>query len=702
MRPWLTPFVLAALMISCLGVSPVRADSIRYAVIANGERVGHLVVDQVGSTVDIDYHVDNNGRGPKHKEHVVLGLGGVPKLWTIEGVSLFGARVDERFEQGDGVLRWRSQADSGERPAATPSLYVANDDSPWSLALYANVLKAAPEQSLEVTPGGRLTLTTVRSQTFGPDALPVTIYRLTGLELQPGYVMLDQAGQLVAEFSGGQVTVREGLEAAAPELLQMTAALEGERIHALQAQLAHTFDAPVRIRNVRIFQPQTGRLSPLSSVTVFGDRITAIVPEPDTPTAGGDYEIDGQGGTLSPGLHDMHSHSTLQTGLFYLGAGVTSIRDMGNGNSFLLNLTRDIDQGVAPGPRIVRDGMLEGRSPYSVRTGLLADTLDEALEDVRWYGQRGYRQIKIYNSLHPDWVAPVAQEAHRLGMGVTGHVPAFVTPDQAIEAGYGEIAHINQLMLGWLLQPGEDSRTTLRLTGMARAADLDLSSLPVRRTIALMQEKGVALDTTAVALEVLMLSRAGEVPPSAVGYVDHMPIGYQRYRRRSFVDIESPAVDQTYKAAFQKLLDTLKLLHDSGVQLLPGTDAGTGFTVHRELELYVKAGLTPAEALSLGTLRAEQYLGRDQSLGSIERGKLADFFLVPGDPTQDIGAIREIRMVMKGGVIYFPSEIHQALGIRPFADPVVIRPPTAPEDVSTGTAGDSFLFGEGMDDDHGH
>jgi len=702
MRFWLTQLVLAAACLGPLGAAPAWAESQRYVVIAAGETVGRLVVDQTGSTVDIDYYVDNNGRGPKHREHLVLGEGGIPQLWTIEGVSLFGARVDERFEQADGVLRWRSQADEGERPAATPSLYVANDDSPWSLALYANVLKAAPDQSLEVTPGGRLTLTKVRSQTFGPGALPVTIYRLTGLQLQPGYVMLDEAGRLVADFSGGAVTVREDLAANAPELMRMTGALEGERIHALQTLLAHRFDAPVRIRNVRIFQPRTGDLSVRSSVTVFGDRIAAIVPEPDVPTDVSDYEIDGQGGTLVPGLHDMHAHNTLQTGLFYLGAGVTSVRDMGNSNAFLLNLTRDIDQGLAPGPRIVRDGMLEGRSPYSVRTGLLADTLDEALEDVRWYGQRGYRQIKIYNSLHPEWVAPVAQEAHRLDMGVTGHVPAFVTPDQAIEAGYGEISHINQLMLGWLLQPGEDSRTTLRLTAMARAADLDLSSLPVRRTIALMQEHDVALDTTAVALEVLMLSRAGEPAPSSIGYVDHMPIGYQRYRRRSFVDIDSPAVDQSYKAAFETLLDTLKLLHDSGVQLLPGTDAGTGFTVHRELELYVRAGLTPAEALSLGTLKAEQYMGRDQSLGSIERGKLADFFLVPGDPTRDINAIRQIRMVMKGGALYFPSEIHQALGIRPFADPVVVTPPKAPEDTTATGAGESFLFGEGMDEDHGH
>ena len=87
--------------------------------------------------------------------------------------------------------------------------------------------------SNDVTPGGRLTLTAVRSQAFGPNALTVTIYRLTGLELQPGYVMLDDAGRMVAEFSGSQITVREGLEATAPELMRMTAALEGERIHAL-------------------------------------------------------------------------------------------------------------------------------------------------------------------------------------------------------------------------------------------------------------------------------------------------------------------------------------------------------------------------------------------------------------------------------------------------------------------------------------
>ena len=673
-----------------LGVAATAlADPQRYAVIATGEKVGWLVVDQTGTSVAIDYHVDNNGRGPKHRERLELDATGLPLSWRIQGTSLFGGQVDETFERSPEGVRWRSQADAGVLPASGPGLYVANDDSPWSLALYARALKAAPGRSMDVAPAGRLRLEEVRRLDFG--GAPATAYRLTGLTIEPGYVLLDDRDDMVAEFSGDTVTVREGLEGEERALHRLLADHETERVRNLQTELAHRFDAPVRIRNVRIFDPREGRLSDLSSVTVFRNHVSGVVPEDDRPARPDEYVIDGEGGVLVPGLHDMHSHSSMQTGLYYLGAGVTATRDMGNNNPFLLDLMKQIEGGVLPGPRITPNGMLEGRSPYAVRTGIVADSLEEALDGVRWYADRNYWQVKIYNSLHPEWVAPVAAEAHRLGMKVTGHVPAFVSPDQAIEAGYDDIAHINQLMLGWLLQPGEDSRTPLRLTAMPRAAGLDLDSAPVRRTIDLMKARGTALDVTAVTLEVLMMSRAGEIPPSAAAYVEHMPIGYQRYRRRSFVDIDTPEKDAGYRAGFRKLLDTVKRLHDEGIVLLPGTDAGEGFTVHRELELYVEAGLTPAQALTLGTLTPERYLGRDQTLGTIERGKLADFFLIPGDPTADISAIRQIRLVMKDGVAYLPSEVHEALGVRPFVAPAVIQRPSVPTE-AIGEAGPGFLF----------
>ena len=348
---------------------------------------------------------------------------------------------------------------------------------------------------------------------------------------------------------------------------------------------------------------------------------------------------------------------------------------MGNDNDVLLPLMRRIEAGELPGPRIVPAGFIEGRSPHSARNGYIPETVEAALEAVRWYAERGYSQVKLYNSMNPEWVEAIAAEAHRLGLGVSGHIPAFTTADEMILAGYDDIAHINQLMLGWLLAPGEDTRTPLRLTGMARAADLDLGSAKVRRTIELMQDYDVAQDTTAVILERLMLSRAGETPPGAVDYLEHMPIGYQRYRKRTYVPLEDPGKDAAYHKGFATLLGTVGLLHESGIRLLPGTDDSTGFTVHRELELYVKAGIPAGEVLRLATLGCEKYFGRDDRLGSIERGKLADFFLVAGDPTEDIRAIKKVRLVMKGGTIYYPSEIYAALSVKPFAPPPTVHVP---------------------------
>ncbi len=105
------------------------------------------------------------------------------------------------------------------------------------------------------------------------------------------------------------------------------------------------------------------------------------------------------------------------------------MRDLGNDNALLLDLVQRIERRAnCPGPRIVRAGLIEGRSSYSARIGRIPETLPEAIDIVRWYSDHGYRQMKIYNSFNPDWVAPVAQEAHRLGMRVSGHVPAFMSP----------------------------------------------------------------------------------------------------------------------------------------------------------------------------------------------------------------------------------------------------------------------------------
>ena len=672
--------VCTAALTTLAGWSAAAAETQSFSVIANGEKVGQLTAEVAPNQVQTNYAVVENGRGPKARETIQLGPDGRPVHWTIEGSSLFGTPVSERFDFTGGQACWTSQADKGCVKAAEPPLYVANDASPWINGLYVRALLAAPNHTLPVLPAGQLHLEAVRKLQVGGAAgapsLGVTVYELSGIDLEPRYVLVDDRGELFG-LLGGRL-IRAGYEAEVKHLAAVTQEILLQRAHEARQKLAHSFAGPVRITNVHVFDPLSGKVGPLSSIVIYGDRIAAVQPAGGDPPSGPETVIDGQGGVVLPGLHDMHSHTTLDSNLFNLAAGVTETRDMGNENDRLLAWLKELRAGTLAGPRIVPNGFLEGRSPYSARNGFIIDNLADGLKDVRWYADHGYFQIKIYNSMNPDWVAPLSAEAHRLGMGVTGHVPAFSTPDRVLREGYDTIAHTNQLMLGWILAPGEDTRTPLRLTAMIRAKDLDLNAPKVRATVELMKQKHASLDTTDVILERLMLSRSGEVQEGDRPYLEHVPIAYQRYRKRTFVTVDSPATDQGWKAAFDKVLATTKLLYDNGIQLLPGTDDPTGFPLQRELELYAKAGIPAADVLRLATLDCEPYFGRSADLGTIQRGKLADLILVPGDPTKDISAVRQVRMTMVGGVVYFPSEIYSWMGIRPFAPPPPVSAPTAP------------------------
>jgi hypothetical protein len=669
------PRSLPVLLLACAGLlcAPTRAADAGAAqslvLIANGENVGYLKARSSADAYEVDYHVDNNGRGPKHHERIVLGQDRLPLSWSVQGTTLMGGPVDERYRWADGVAEWASQADRGRKPLPRPALYVTNDSSPWAMWTYANALLAAPAHELDALPGGRMRLEDAGTVTLqaqaGLPAVQGRLLRLSGLDLEPHYLALDADGQLLADVDDGTVAIRDGYQAQVAAVTEAVKAQEMVHARALQARLAHPVGQGVWIRNVHVFDPVTGLRSEALNVHVQNGHVVSM--DAQWTPAPGERAYDGAGGTLVPGLHDMHSHSTLSSGLWYLAAGVTNTRDMGNDNAFLLDLTARIDRGEIAGPRIVRNGFLEGRSPYSARNGFVVDSLDDALADVQWYKDHGYWQIKLYNSMNPQWVAPIAARAHALGMTVTGHIPAFTNANAMIAAGYDEIAHVNQLMLGWLLDPQEDTRTPLRLTGMQRAATLDLDAPRVRHTLDLMRRRDIALDTTEVILERLMLSRAGSVSEADAPYLSHMPVAYQRYRQRTFVADLTPQTDAAYRQAFAKTLDLLGRLHRQGTLLLPGTDDTTGFTVHRELELYVKAGLTPQEALGAATWRSEEHLGRTDRLGRIHPGMQADLVLLPGDPTADISAIRRPALVIKDDRMYLPAEIYRALGVTPFA-----------------------------------
>lgn len=154
-----------------------------------------------------------------------------------------------------------------------------------------------------------------------------------------------------------------------------------------------------------------------------------------------------------------------------------------------------------------------------------------------------------------------------------------------------------------------------------------------------------------------------------------MPVDVQRSARSAWADIANDEDDANYRGAFDQILETVRMMHERGIFIVPGTDMGGSFTYHRELELYQEVGMSPAEILAWASYGMADYLGAADTLGSIEPGKRADLFLVPGDPTQDLSEIKTVSMVAADGIVYYPTEIYPEFGIEPFTDlPAVAIP----------------------------
>jgi imidazolonepropionase-like amidohydrolase len=126
-------------------------------------------------------------------------------------------------------------------------------------------------------------------------------------------------------------------------------------------------------------------------------------------------------------------------------------------------------------------------------------------------------------------------------------------------------------------------------------------------------------------------------------------------------------MDQRYRDSFAAMLRLVKALSDAGIAIVAGTDAMAGFSLHRELELYVQAGIPAPRVLQIATLDAARVMKRDGELGAIAPGKLADLILVDGDPATRIQDIRRVTMVVKDGMRYDAAALDQALGVRPIS-----------------------------------
>ena len=653
--------------VAALLSTAASAETHQYRVLFGGDDVGGLEVETAGNTSNIEFDYKQNGRGPTITEKVEVDAEGIPTNWTITGRTTFGNPVNESYACADGKASWQDSTGPGSADAC--SFYIDQNGSPWGISLLAKALLAAPDAEMAVLPGGTARIRARDTATYdGADGeVTVTTYEITGLSTDPAHITLDQDLNLFSVADPRFAIVRKGYEAADEALRAEAERYSTQRFVEIQAKAARNFDGPVRIRNVRIFDPKTLALTEARDVVIYGERIASIEDLGSLPTEG-ETVIDGAGGTLVPGMYEMHGHIGQDNALMNIVAGVTSVRDMGNENEVLDGLIERIDEGIIAGPRISRSGFIEGKSEFSAATGEIAANEQAAIDLVRWYAARGYPQVKLYNSMNPEWADAVVGEAHDLGMRVAGHVPAFSTADAMIDAGFDEITHVNQLMLGWVLNEGEDTRTLFRFTAMQRFPSLDLDGDLVQSTLDKMAEKGVAHDPTIAIHELGLTAIDGQVPAGSIDVFDNMPVNTQRYMKQALFGTENQAERDAYIAAFDTIIETLTLMNDKGILLVPGTDLGGSFAYHRELELFGKLGMSPAQVLRRATYDMAEYLNQDQELGSIEKGKYADFFLVPGDPTANLKEIKRIQMVVSNGTVYFPSDIYPFFGIEPFAD----------------------------------
>ena len=670
---------ILAWIIGCAATCAQAAD---YVVLTQGQPAGHMRVQTLpDGRVETDYSYRDNGRGPDMRESFSLDGQGVPKRYQIEGKSTFGALVNKNFSLEAGRARWKSHADEGDEAVPEGFVFMPLDATLAYTDAMVRLLLSRPDASAPTIGGLKLVAQRqLRLSLPGPaGAVPLALVVVTGADAQPWYYWVrdDGSNAFFAMTWPGWSMVEEGFEALVPALLERQMKAVDERLVGLRQKLAQPLPGVTLIRAVRWFDAPAARLQGPSDVWLFDGRIGAVTPA-GALKAVPDQIVDGSGRTLLPGLWDMHAHMWPSSGLMHLAAGVTSVRDPANQNADILRLKARTEAGEVPGPAIHIAGFIEGKSAFSARNGFVVDSLQAGLDAVDWYAARGFRSIKLYNSIHPEWVRPLAARAHTLGLRVSGHVPAFMRAEEAVRAGYDELTHINQLMLNFVVRPGDDTRTLVRFERVGTDGQaLDLKSPKARAFIRLLRERGTVVDPTAMAFENMFTQAQGQPSPSAVAVASHLPVLWQRGLRSAEMELNGTRL-QTFRQSYKRMLELTVALHRAGVPLVAGTDGWAGLGLHRELEVYVRAGMPAAEALRIATLNGARVAGEGATRGRIERGYAADLVLVDGDPLQDITQLRRASLVIQGKVAYAPAQLYEAMGFKPFVPSAKLELPAKP------------------------
>lgn len=649
------------------GAAPPKPGVSRYTVLLAGNRAGEQVVRRLASgELEVHFEFNDRGRGPKTDERIALDAAGLPAAVDVSGIDYFKGPVQERFRVEQGRSRWSGTIERGDRPAAEKGFYLPFSGSPEDVGLLAAALLRSPGRRLSLLPAGVASIDRIgeRSVRRGAETRTVVQYAISGLDFSATRVWLDPDGAFFGTVTAWITAVPEGWEAAAGPLFAAQEEDGAARAAALAGKLAGRPGA-IAFVNADLFDSPTASVRQRMTVVVAGDRIAAVGPDGSVTVPPEAEVFDASGKTLLPGLWDMHVHLSAGDGLLDIANGITTVRDLGNDPDALLGWKKQFDAGAAVGPSVVPAGLVDGSGPYSGPIKNKVDDEAQARAAIDDYARRGYAQIKIYSSIKPELVAFIARTAHERGMRVSGHVPAFMTAEQFVRDGADEIQHINFIFLNFLFDTVKDTRTPLRFTAVAEhAAEIDPSQDRVQRFLSLLKERRTVVDPTLVAFETMFVGKKGTVSPSYSAIADRMPAQVRRGFLSGSLPIP-PGKETVYRDSFRSALRMVKVLDDAGIPIVAGTDDLAGFSLARELELYVEAGIPPSRVLQIATLGAARTMRREQDSGSIEPGKAADLVLVDGNPIARISDIRRAEIVVKAGRIFRTAEIDAAIGVRP-------------------------------------
>jgi imidazolonepropionase-like amidohydrolase len=497
--------------------------------------------------------------------------------------------------------------------------------------------------------------------TISGKSIELTRYHLSGKNWRGGWgrqtLWLDGENRLIAAVNLGSdietnlYAFRDGYESSTSFFLKRAVEDAIERLTQVANELSPKSTAPLALVGGTLIDVTGKPPTPNAVVLIEGDRIVAAGPRSTIKIPDGAKIVDVAGKFLLPGLWDMHAHLyQAEFGPTYLAAGITTARDAGN----------DIESGTALrdaakekrglGPRMLLAGYIDGKNEghsFDVEV----ETPEEARAAVQRYKDAGYEQIKIRDNVKLQTLKVICAEAHRLGMTVTGHVPDEMNALQAVEAGMDGLSHLNYVETGFFPRRARNDPPVT----------INFNAPNVVNALKFFKEHGTVIDPTDAVLELVL--RPLNVP------IESFEPGVGKVPAELKVQInkkgESADLAEGLRMVVDVLLKITGALHRAGVPIVAGSDVGVpGHTLHRELELYVKAGLTPLEAIQAATIVPARVMKLEAEVGTIEVGKRADVIVLDANPLDNISNIRKLRFVVTQGRLFDCARLWQSVDFK--------------------------------------